>query len=301
MSTNRPWYKRYPADFIQGTMGLSLEEKGAYSIILDLIYAKGAPIVDDARYIAGVCNISLRKWVAIRERLVEAKKITISAGFISNFRAEKEIENVSKFERKLAESGAKGGRKQAENTPNFNKNNDLDQATLKHTRTKEIETDIDIKKDTNVSPKKGCRLPDDFQPDFSFATTEGFSEAEAQTLFESFRDYWTAKTGKDATKRDWQATWRNWVRSPYNKKIKGFNHAKSREERKSTGRQFAEAVFDICDRKGLDPHQPIIGGDVSPEVPGWSETHSRSDCEYTSARSQRTGLAVVASHTSGRC
>ena len=130
MSTNRPWYKRYPADFIQGTMGLSLEEKGAYSIILDLIYAKGAPIVDDERYIAGVCNISLRKWAVIRERLIEAKKITISAGFISNFRAEKEIENVSKLERKLAESGAKGGRKQAENAPRFNKNNNLDQATV---------------------------------------------------------------------------------------------------------------------------------------------------------------------------
>lgn len=29
----------------------------------------------------------------------------------------------------------------------------------------------------------------------------------------AFRDHWTAKTGKDATKLDWQATWRNWCRS----------------------------------------------------------------------------------------
>ena len=27
-----------------------------------------------------------------------------------------------------------------------------------------------------------------------------------------FRDYWWAKAGKDATKRDWFATWRNWIR-----------------------------------------------------------------------------------------
>lgn len=28
-----------------------------------------------------------------------------------------------------------------------------------------------------------------------------------------FVDYWRAKTGKDATKRDWPATWRNWMRT----------------------------------------------------------------------------------------
>jgi hypothetical protein len=28
-----------------------------------------------------------------------------------------------------------------------------------------------------------------------------------------FTDYWTAKTGRDATKLDWDATWRNWIRN----------------------------------------------------------------------------------------
>jgi hypothetical protein len=30
---------------------------------------------------------------------------------------------------------------------------------------------------------------------------------------EQFRDYWSAKAGSGATKLDWQATWRNWVRN----------------------------------------------------------------------------------------
>lgn len=34
---------------------------------------------------------------------------------------------------------------------------------------------------------------------------------------EKFRDYWIAKTGSSATKADWQATWRNWIR----KKLEG--------------------------------------------------------------------------------
>jgi len=29
---------------------------------------------------------------------------------------------------------------------------------------------------------------------------------------ERFADYWHAKTGKDASKADWEATWRNWIR-----------------------------------------------------------------------------------------
>lgn len=30
---------------------------------------------------------------------------------------------------------------------------------------------------------------------------------------EKFIDFWTGKSGKDATKADWHATWRNWIRN----------------------------------------------------------------------------------------
>src|SRR5688572_31678835 len=51
------WYKRCGADFIHGTMMLTLEEKGAYSLCLDLIYDRGGPIPDDARWLSGVCGV----------------------------------------------------------------------------------------------------------------------------------------------------------------------------------------------------------------------------------------------------
>lgn len=34
-----------------------------------------------------------------------------------------------------------------------------------------------------------------------------------QRIADGFRDYWLAKTGKDASKADWVATWRNWCRN----------------------------------------------------------------------------------------
>ncbi|CAL9915138.1 hypothetical protein LSO9J_80044 [Candidatus Liberibacter solanacearum] len=41
---NRPWYKRYPADFISGVLELTLEQKRAYSIIIDLMYDRGGAV-----------------------------------------------------------------------------------------------------------------------------------------------------------------------------------------------------------------------------------------------------------------
>ena len=82
MSAGRPWYKRFGADFVHGTLGLSLEEKGAYSLCLDLIYDRGGPIPDDARWLSGVCGVSVRKWTALRERLIDTGKLVVRDGVV---------------------------------------------------------------------------------------------------------------------------------------------------------------------------------------------------------------------------
>lgn len=52
-------------------------------------------------------------------------------------------------------------------------------------------------------------LPDDWK---TFCQQERADLDPLQT-FERFKDYWTAKPGKDGRKADWLATWRNWVRA----------------------------------------------------------------------------------------
>ena len=123
-----PWYRRFPDNFIAGTVGLTLEEKGAYSLLLDLMYVRSGPVPDEPRYIAGVCNCSVRKWNAIRARLLDLGKITIVGGFLTNHRAEEEIEIARKISREAAENGAKGGNKSAEIRASVKKNNALAQA-----------------------------------------------------------------------------------------------------------------------------------------------------------------------------
>lgn len=143
--TRRPWYKRDGAAFIQGTLGLTLEEKGAYSLCLDLIYANGGPIKDDARWLSGVCGVSMRRWSALRASLIAHGKLFAQDGFLMNARAVAEIaslevqhdfavENGSKGGRNRAERSANAQRNKAENNTGENKNNGLAKATLNQKR-----------------------------------------------------------------------------------------------------------------------------------------------------------------------
>ncbi|OCP04411.1 hypothetical protein BC374_25570 [Ensifer sp. LC13] len=61
--------------------------------------------------------------------------------------------------------------------------------------------------------RRANRLPERYEPDWGFAAGLGFSRAEAAAEFDKFRDYWAAKSGRNATKLDWAATWRNWMRN----------------------------------------------------------------------------------------
>ena len=60
----------------------------------------------------------------------------------------------------------------------------------------------------------GARLSADWQPsssELAYATSAGLSERQISFEVEKFRNYWLSRTGAGATKRDWSATWRNWV------------------------------------------------------------------------------------------
>jgi hypothetical protein len=63
---------------------------------------------------------------------------------------------------------------------------------------------------------KGTRLPENWalpKPWGDWAMeNQGWTRKEVEEAAETFRDYWIAKSGKDATKLDWFATWRNWIR-----------------------------------------------------------------------------------------
>ncbi|MDP9195198.1 MAG: YdaU family protein [Pseudomonadota bacterium] len=109
MSRAEHWYKRYPKDFIMGTMGMSLELKGAYSLLVDLMHDHGGPIADDPRYLSGIMGVSLRKWASIREELIAAGKIICREGQIIDTQAMQEIQNALEASQRHIENGRLGG------------------------------------------------------------------------------------------------------------------------------------------------------------------------------------------------
>lgn len=66
------------------------------------------------------------------------------------------------------------------------------------------------------SSARGSRLPQSWAPtpkDYAFASSQGLTGQEINNEADRFRDYWIAATGRNATKLDWEATWRNWIRN----------------------------------------------------------------------------------------
>ena len=85
---------------------------------------------------------------------------------------------------------------------------------------------------------RAARLPQDWRPTDSEMrwAADARPDVDARAEVEKFRDYWHAKAGRDACKRDWAATWRNWIRNS-----RGSNHAIGRSNR-------AEGHESVADR-----------------------------------------------------
>jgi len=180
---------------------MSFELKAAYRLVLDVIYMRGGQLPDDPRYIAGILGCSVRAWNKYRLALIEAGKLTIKEGVISNSRADKELETLRSFQEK-----------QSENRSRPNKNKGLESPPSNHT---EPDTEEEKKEPKGSSEKKASRLPEEWALPKAWgewAVKEGMDAATVRREADKFRDYWHSISVAKGRKLDWQATWRNWVR-----------------------------------------------------------------------------------------
>ena len=250
-----PYYKAYPRDFMEGTIGMPFELKGAYRLTLDLIYMQGGNLPDDARYISGLLGCSVRAWNGYREKLISAGKLIAENGIISNFRASLEVDNLKMMRDKQRENGSK---------PKTNKG--LTEATAQP-RLNHTEPEPEKKEEAKASlpRKRAARLPVDwFLPmDWGeWALAEGMTEGEIRSESEKFKDYWHSRAGATASKLDWHATWRNWVRTAIEGKPtpKGINGGKDdRKQFDAAHREYTRRLAAGEIKRGPDPSDPFAG------------------------------------------
>ncbi len=107
------WYKRDPRAALTGMMELSLEERGAYGTVLDLIYDREGNLPDDDRFLAGWCKCDVRVWRRIKRRLLALGKIYVDGGKIRNDRADRGVDEALHRVACAVDAGRSSGRKRS--------------------------------------------------------------------------------------------------------------------------------------------------------------------------------------------
>lgn len=122
------YYKMDPAKWDFGTSELSLEEEAAYLRIINAIHKHDQPVPNNDRVLAGMFRCSTRKARVLVAALIEAGKVRIEGDCITNDKAISDIVQRGFVSGSRAESGAKGGRKRAENAAKSLVDNESGQA-----------------------------------------------------------------------------------------------------------------------------------------------------------------------------
>jgi len=202
------------------TSHLTLEEECVYRRLVDYYYDTEKPIPEETKPV--IRRLRLVNYEDIVAQIL-SEFFHLEADGWHNNRADIEIAAYQAKVGTARSNGKKGGR------PKQNKAietkvvilDNQEETTLKanyklETINYELETSKDI---TPSAPprKKASRLPDDWRPDREYLEAAKLIKPDlTQEWFiqvaHKFKDYWIAKAGKDATKADWLATWRNWIR-----------------------------------------------------------------------------------------
>ncbi|VDS07560.1 hypothetical protein PARHAE_00737 [Paracoccus haematequi] len=122
------YYKMDPADWDFRTAELSLEEEAALLRIINAIHKHDQPVPNNDRVLAGLFRCSTRKARTLLNALIEAGELRIEDGRITNDKAISDIVQRGSVSGSRAESGAKGGRKRAENAAKALSDNESGQA-----------------------------------------------------------------------------------------------------------------------------------------------------------------------------
>jgi hypothetical protein len=141
--------------------------------------------------------------------LIEVENGYIIHDFADHQTTKAELEDIRE---KRRTAGQKGGRSKALASAKQNASK-TPSKTYPETET-ETETYKPTPNGVGSARKRAARLPADWIPSDSTRNEmrEQFPHLDLKAVHAKFVDYWIAKSGRDATKLDWDATFRNWVR-----------------------------------------------------------------------------------------
>ena len=243
-----PFMPLWVADFLAKTSTLEAKEVGAYMLLLMSMWSHDGALPADQKKMQRVarCGRDWPKiWNAIGHYFDEAD------GVITNRRLSEELQKVATKREVNAQHGALGGKAKALKSNNA----DLANANVSLQRNPSIPEPYseEVKREAKASPKnsRGTRLSADwFLPVEwgEWALSEGMGREAIRSEADKFKDYWNARAGPAGVKLDWQATWRNWIRSAKERTHGNRTHSPATPE---GGKRADPAIEQIARLAGL--------------------------------------------------
>lgn len=225
------WYKRDPDAFFAATRALTLEERGAYNDLLDMLYARDGNVPDDDRLMSRNLCCDPRTWRKLKASLIAAGKVRVEGGKLTANRVNSEL---TQAHLRLSEM-SRLGRVSAEIRKKRRENNGGTPTAPLVTTTSTTTVDKKAKKPSHLprsktkafsrAPRARTSLPENWHP-----------ELVGEVEFDRFCDHARANGRLCA---DWEAARRNWNRSPYRNQGGSNGH----------GRRHG-SVLDAFDRLG---------------------------------------------------
>jgi uncharacterized protein YdaU (DUF1376 family) len=223
------WYKRDPSAALNGMMELSLEERGAYNTVLDLIYSRDGNLHDDDRFIAGWLRVDVRVWKRIKGALLARGKLYVDGDLLRNERADAEVLSALSRVGSARDAGLASARSKAAKFDCQSRRNSSLERTV-------VDTDVGTPVPTNHNhsqkeepdgssfphipgtgksgkrtPLRGSRLPADWQPVLTpkaQATVAAWPAGMLERELTKFRNH---AADKGRLSKDWQAAFRTWI------------------------------------------------------------------------------------------
>lgn len=198
------YYQFNIGDYRAATMHLSNEEDLAYRRLLDMYYDTENKIPLDTQWVSK----RLRLATDVVDEVLKDMFAKHEDGWY-HARCDDVIQQYHAMAEKNRANGRLGGRKK---NPVGNQLETHSEPIAKATKNYKPET---INQEPKVKMQRGSRLPSDWTLPEEW---KAWAEAERpdlniKSVADSFRDFWIAKAGTGGVKLDWQATWRNWIRS----------------------------------------------------------------------------------------
>lgn len=212
------YYKRHLGDYARDTGHLTALEHGIYTLLLDWYYVNERPIPADKA-------VRIARGNPEETRMVLEEYFELTDEGWRHHYADREIAEYQRRSEHNREVGKLGGRPKktqtvSEREPERNPQKTL---TTNHKPLTKNQEPKEQKREQATRSPTGSRLPPDWKPsedESSWARKER-PDLDIAKQADRFRDYWIAKTGKEATKLDWTATWRNWIRNAHAEKTNG--------------------------------------------------------------------------------